>query len=131
MAVFVDTSGFLAAADRDDRHHPIGVEAFKTALGQRLHLVTHSMVVTETSALMRRRLGHDVALAFLDSLSRFEVIWVDQPLFAQGLARFRRRSPAGLSLVDCVSLELMKSLALKSFIGIDAHFKAEGFSRLV
>jgi len=130
MAVFVDTSGFLAAADRDDRHHSTAVKAFKTALTRGRRLVTHVMVVTETSALMHRRLGHDVALAFLDSLESMDVCWVDQPLFEQGLERFRQKSPAGLSLVDSVSFAVMASLSIDRYIGVDSHFEDEGFTRV-
>ncbi len=130
MAVFVDTSGFLAAADRDDRHHLTAVKAFTAALSDGQPLVTHSMVVTETSALMHRRLGHDVALAFLDSIKSMEVLWVDHSLFSQGLERFRRKSPAGLSLVDCVSFATMTTLSIHRYIGIDAHFEVEGFKQL-
>ena len=129
MAVFVDTSGFLAAADRDDKHHAAAVKAFKTALKKGRRLVTHSMVATETSALMHRRLGHEVALAFLDSLKNLEVVWIDHPLFAQGVERFRRKSPAGLSLVDSVSFAVMASLSINQYLGIDSHFETEGFTR--
>jgi uncharacterized protein len=131
MAVFVDTSGILAASDRDDKHHELAVEAFSKAVEQRLRLATHSMVITECSALMHRRLGHRVALAFLDSLSRFDVYWLDQELFADALARFRLGSPKGLSLVDCASFELMNLLSLRTYIGIDRHFEREGFQPLV
>ena len=130
MAVFVDTSGFLAAADRDDRHHAVAVKAFRATLAKGRRLVTHSMVVTETAALMHRRLGHAVALAFLDSLKNMEVLWVDQSLFAQGLERFRRKSPSDLSLVDTTSFAVMKTLSLNRYIGIDSHFEAEGFKRV-
>lgn len=96
-------------------------------MGFCIEQVTHSMVVTETAALMHRRLGHDVALAFLDAVKSMEVVWVDQPLFHQGLERFRRKSPARLSLVDSVSFAVMAMRSIDSYIGVDSHFENEGF----
>ena len=130
MQVFVDTSGFLAAADRDDRHHTAAVRSFRKAMAARRNLVTHGMVVAETAALMHRRLGHDVALAFLDSLKSMEVVWVDQFLFAQGLERFRKKKPTTLSLVDTLSFAVMEMLSIDQYIGIDAHFESQGFTQV-
>jgi predicted nucleic acid-binding protein len=131
MGLLIDTSGFLAAADRDDRHHPEMAKAFAHALSQKERLVTHSMVVTETAALMHRRLGHDVAMAFLVALKSIDVIWVDQPLFRLGLERFRRKSPTDLSLVDSVSFAVMQTLSIDLYIGVDSHFDGEGFARFL
>lgn len=129
MALFVDTSGFLAAADRDDRHHAGMAKAFADALSQGQRLVTHSMVVTETAALMHRRLGHAVAVTFLDALQSMEVVWVDEPIFKKGLERFRRKSPTNLSLVDSVSFAVMAAFTIRHYVGIDSHFENEGFAR--
>ena len=130
MSIFVDTSGFYAAADRSDRHHEGAAAAFREAVTSGKGLVTHSMVVTETAALMQRRLGHKVALAFLHSLPGFEVIWVDQELLHAAVARFSEARPADLSLVDCVSFTAMRRYGLKHYLGIDAHFDKEGFLRV-
>jgi len=130
MQLFVDTSGFFAAADRDDIHHEPAAGAFAAASSEGRPLVTHSMVVTETAALMQRRLGHSVALSFLDSLGAVEVVWIDRFLMSQGLERFRLNSPARLSLVDCVSFEVMAMFGMKEYIGFDSHFEREGYSRV-
>lgn len=125
--IFVDTSAFFAAADRDDRNHEEAGFALLEAVGRGEDLVTHSFVIVETTALMHRHLGHRVARRFLDELGQFRVVWVDGPLCARAVERYAKSGRAGPSFVDCVSFSLMRAWNIRSFLAFDHHFDEEGF----
>lgn len=124
---FVDTSALYAAADRDDRHHAEAASSLIKACSRGEALVTHSFVVVETVALIHRRLGHAVARRFLTDLDLFRVVWVDELLYRRAVERFSGSGRSGPSLVDCVSFALMHDWKIRSYLGFDRHFEAEGF----
>ena len=70
--VFVDTSGFYALIIRDDLNHDRAHDLFARAQQEKWRLLTTNAVVFETHALLlhRARPGREIALAFLDTVSR-------------------------------------------------------------
>jgi len=128
--ILVDTSAFYAAADRSDRYHTAAVAAWEEIVRQKLPVLTHGSVVVETVALLHSRLGHAAAAKFLSFLEGVEVVWVDGDLHRRAAARYLQASPAGLSLVDCVSFALMQSRGLNACFTFDQHFEQEGFQRM-
>jgi predicted nucleic acid-binding protein len=127
--IFLDTSGLYALADRDDENHEEAVRMFESAQRSKRECVTHSYVLVECAALMHRRLGREVALAFLEEARGFTVLWVDEDLHDAAVANLRRRRSARLSLVDVVSFLVMLGRDAKEFVGFDKHFTDEGFTR--
>ena len=126
--VFVDTSAVLALMNPRDEHHPRAKRAFEGLGAERAVLVTTSLVLVETYALLGRRLGLAAVRAFRADLAPLaEVTWVDEPTFESGLdlllAQKRR-----LSLVDSVSFLVMRRRGLERAFAFDPHFEEEGFS---
>ncbi len=64
MSVFVDTSAWLAAGDRNDINNPRG----KQLLADSGRLVTTDHVLVETWVLLRNRVGGGAAEQFWDGL---------------------------------------------------------------
>lgn len=128
-SVFVDTSGFYAFLDRDDRFHADAKRLFLQAESEGWTLVTSNYVVHESWALIQARLGWDAVEDFLRELVvRCQVVWVDEQLHALGGARARQARERRLSLTDCVSFEVMLGEACKHYLGDDEHFKNAGFA---
>ena len=63
-SVFVDTSGFYAFLDRDDRFHAEAKRLFLKSEAGGFALVTSSYVLHESWALIQARLGWDAAEDF-------------------------------------------------------------------
>jgi predicted nucleic acid-binding protein len=126
---FVDTSALFAVLDADDRNHAAAQRAWRAALESGEALLTSSYVVVETSALVQQRLGL-VALRTLcnDVLPVLQIHWVleeeHQAATAALLAAARRK----LSLVDCVSFQLMRRRGVAQALAFDRHFREEGFT---
>jgi predicted nucleic acid-binding protein len=128
MTTFVDTSAFFAALAEDDPAHDEAVRWLETVATEGQHLLTHSYVAIESTALVHTRLGIATARVFLeDVLPVCEIRFVDQALHERAtvayLAGLRRRS----SFVDRVSFELMRAEGIQRAFAFDADFSREGF----
>jgi predicted nucleic acid-binding protein len=127
--VFLDTSAFLALMNPKDELHRRARRAFEGLASERAVLVTTSLVLVETYALLRRRLGLAAVRAFRTDLAPLaEVDWVDEPTFERGLDHLLGAQERRLSLVDAVSLLVMRRRGLERALAFDPHFEEEGFS---
>lgn len=127
--VFLDTSAVLALMNPRDEQHRRARRAFEGLGGERAVLVTTSLVLVETYALLGRRLGLAAVRAFRADLAPLaEVTWVDEPTFESGLDLLLATQKRRLSVVDAVSFLVMRRRGLERAFAFDPHFEEEGFS---
>lgn len=128
MMIFIDTSAFFALLDRDDDYHEAAKNAWVEILSRENTLVTSNYVLVETFALLQNRLGMSAVRAFQGDLSPFfNVEFVNLETHRSGTSALLAAAKRNLSLVDCVSFELMVTLGIKTAFAFDAHFKDAGF----
>lgn len=128
MRVFVDTSAFCALLDRDDDNHAGARSAWTGILDTETVAVTSSYVLVETVALLQSRLGLEAVRAFEDAMVPIlHVEYVTGELHKLGMAALLVASRRRLSLVDCVSFEIMRRHGIDSSFTFDSHFKEQGF----
>jgi uncharacterized protein len=128
MSVFVDTSAFLAMLDGADLNHSRADRVWKELLAVGEPLVTTNYVLLETFALAQRRLGMEAVTEFCALASPIMVTkWVDQPTHDAGVAAVLAAGRRKLSLVDCVSFEVMRRAAIRRAFAFDPHFLEAGF----
>jgi len=125
--IFLDTSGILALAMEADIYHDRAVEMMMNAEATGRRMLVHSYVLVESAAIMQNRIGREAAIAFLESASSFDVVWVSPQLHAQALELLKQNSSSKLSFVDVVSFVVMRLRAVTEFIGFDKHFVDAGF----
>ncbi len=131
MRVFVDTSAFFAVLDADDENHGAARQIWEDLLTQEVVLVCSNYVLVETLALVQRRLGIPAVRVFQeDIIPVLNVEWVDESLHQVGIASVLAAARRGLSLVDCVSFEIMRRLGIKTAFVFDHHFEEQGFECL-
>ncbi|OGP98580.1 MAG: twitching motility protein PilT [Deltaproteobacteria bacterium RBG_19FT_COMBO_52_11] len=129
MRIFVDTSALYALLDRDDRNHQKGKKAWREILDGSSTLVTSNYILVETLALLQSRLGLEAVRGFQeDVVPILQVEFVTLDIHRAGMAALLSAGRRGLSLVDCVSFELMRNLGIKIAFTFDAHFKEQGFT---
>ena len=80
----------------------------------------------------------DVALVTTEEvLSEFlpdrkvEVVIQSHQSFLAGLALYERRPDKQYSLVDCISMNVMRQRNIREILTHDRHFSQEGFARLL
>ena len=128
MKVFVDTSGFLAVLDADDESHGRAKDAWIKLLSSGAGLTTSNYVVVETCALLQSRFGMTAARVFQeDVLPVVRIEWVEEMTHRMAMSAFLAAGRRRLSLVDCVSFEIMRRLGSKSAFTVDGHFREHGF----
>lgn len=127
MNVFVDTSGFYAVVDGNDDSHASARTVWIELLEGGHGLATTNYVLLETVALLQSRIGMPAVRTFTaDVLPVVSIFWVDEGIHRSAhhaLLISRRRR---LSLVDCVSFEVMQRLRLNEAFCFDPHFSEQG-----
>ena len=129
MSLFVDTSAFYALLDADDAHHGQSASAWREIMASDQRLLTTNYVLVETFALVRGRLGLEAARDFQqDIVPVLDVEFITPEMHRLGIAALLAASRRDLSLVDCVSFEVMRELGMKSAFTFDGHFREYGFT---
>ena len=128
MTVYIDTSALYAVLDADDENHERAKHLWIDLLTQGAQLVCSNYVLIETFALVQHRLGIE-ALRTLqeDVLPILHVAWVDESSHRAGVTAVLTAARRRLSLVDCISFEMMRQLGIKVAFAFDPHFSEQGF----
>jgi uncharacterized protein len=129
MKVFVDTSAFFALLDRDDDNHEKAARAWEHLIGKDSILITTNYVLVECFALIQHRLGMEAVRIFQEDISPvLNIEFVDSATHKTGVSVLLAASRRKLSLVDCISFEVMRSLDIRNAFAFDPHFGEQGIS---
>jgi predicted nucleic acid-binding protein len=132
-AVFVDTGGWMACADRADPAHAPCCAARDGALEAGRALISTDFVIDETLTLIRFRLGLSAANAWwqqIDGSARLRWERVENDRFERARHLFFQYRDKDLSFTDCTSIAVMRELKLTTVITTDRHFQQVGFDVL-
>ena len=132
-AVFVDTGGWMACADRSDPAHLPCTAARDATLEAGRILITTDFVVDETLTLIRFRFGLAAANTWwqqIDGSARLRWERVENDRFERARNLFFQYRDKGLSFTDCTSVAIMRELKLTTVIATDRHFRQVGFEVL-
>lgn len=133
-AIFLDTSGWLAAISPREAAHPRARRAYVEQVSGGGRLLTTSFVVAEMHTLILRVRGAESALDFLARLAAdtsHEVVDVDRELRLAATERWLRRfRDHDFSLADAVSFEVMRRRRVRRALALDRHFVEAGFEIL-
>jgi len=128
VSVFADTSALYALMVRTEEGHNRAVKSFQRLIEDGRALSTTNYVTLEIAALLQHRIGlapvHDLNERIIPLLT---VHWVAADLHSRGMKRLVRENRRHLSLVDCVSFELMEAEGLRDAFAFDSHFAEAGF----
>lgn len=129
--IFVDSSFWVALVSKRDANHQDAVTLLRDH--GRARLLTSAVVRGETWTFLRRRLGHDAAVRFLDLLdqtSRCQVQQISSEVDTQALAWLKQRDEREYSYVDATSFSIMRQLRIENALAFDGDFSAAGFVEL-
>jgi len=127
-SIFIDTSAFLAVIDADDDYHAAAKRAWGEILASGSLLVTSNYILVETFALVQNRLGLQAIRVFQeDIVPLLSTRWVDATIHTAATSALLAANRTKLSLVDCVSFEVMRNAAIRRVFTFDRHFQEQGF----
>lgn len=126
---YVDTSAFIAFADRSDSFHHL----FRRAFADPPPLVTTTLVIAEGHGWFLRRFDPYRALEFLGMVESMplEILAVGKPEQRAATALLRRFSDQVLTLTDAVGLHVMKSRRVRTCWTTDFHLGLTGVPLLI
>ena len=122
---YVDTSAFIALADRSDTYHPLFRRLFATPPS----LVTTPLVVAEGHGWFLRRFDPSRALQFIamvESMMPLEVQSVGDEDLRAATVILRRYADQPLTLADALGLHTMTERAIRSCWSTDRHLGLTG-----
>lgn len=131
-AVFLDTSGWLAAVNPRDTHHKAVLETYDDLVDSRISFTTSNLVLAEMHALILRERGSRAAIGMLDAIYTdplYRVIHVDRGIESHAVDNWLRKfSEARFSLTDATSFEIMRTEGITRALALDHHFEVAGFT---
>jgi predicted nucleic acid-binding protein len=128
VTTFIDTSFFIALLTKEDRFHARADQAWKSLVESDAPLLCSNYTLLETFSLIQNRLGLEAVADFQrDVVPLLDVEWVDENSHEAGLAAVLAAKRRNLSLVDCVSFEVMRRKGVKNVHAFDKHFQEHGF----
>ncbi len=128
MIYYVDTSAFLAILDADDRNHITAKQQWIDLVLAEATLVCSDYILVESLALTQHRMGLAAARIFHEDIFPLLTIeWVDESTYRAGIASMLTAARRDLSLVECITFEVMRQLGVQSAFTFDKHFKEQGF----
>jgi predicted nucleic acid-binding protein len=129
--LFVDTGAWYALADRSDQHHNEAVEIYPKLLSGNLPLKTTNLIISETYILIRRGIGYQAAIAFLENIAsspRVIKIYSDRMLEETAESILRQYQDQDFSYTDAVSFVVMEHYGITEAFSFDKHFVTAGFT---
>jgi predicted nucleic acid-binding protein len=129
MNLFIDTSGFLAVLNQNDRFHLPAKEAWLDILGDDSVLFSSNYVLLEMTALLQHRFGVNALRLFHNTIHPIlHIIWVNQEVHDLAMGVLLSLNRRQLSLVDCTSFQIMRAANLEHAFTFDGHFSEQGFT---
>ena len=131
MRLLADTSGLVAFFNRRDTLHAEATQWLRLAPEARFLLT--DLVLAETATRLAARAGAGYAVDVARSLfasSRFQVLFVDEPIVRGALEKMAKHADKKLSFADCASFEVMDRLSLEGAFTFDRDFRDCGYTML-
>ncbi|MEE8605605.1 MAG: PIN domain-containing protein [Candidatus Aminicenantaceae bacterium] len=127
MNIFIDTSALLAVIDASDKKHTAAKPIWERIIKSGDVLLCHNYILVETSALILRRFGMDAVRVFeQDIIPILRIIWVTKEVHSAAVSAHLMADRRTLSLVDCVSFEVMRRTGVRKVFAFDRHFRDYG-----
>jgi uncharacterized protein len=128
VKIFIDTSAFLAILNKDDQFHELAAKKWLDIVNSNNMLFCSNYILVETIALLQKRFGTEAVRLFTGSIQPLvNIIWVEEQIHNLGLSILKSVNKHDLSLVDCVSFEIMRQMNIEEVFTFDNHFSEQGF----
>ena len=129
--VFVDTSAFYAASDRDNREADTARALVARLVAERSQLVTTNFVLAELHALILTRVNRHLALTVLQGLRLSPTLTIERITEADEQRAWEiieRYDDKAFSFADAASFAVMERRGITVAFSLDRHFAQYGWT---
>jgi predicted nucleic acid-binding protein len=131
LSVLLDTSALFAVFDDDDQKHGRAAKTWRSLSDREEDLVTTNYVLVEMFALFQNRLGLEAVRALQQNfVPLLRILWIGEENHEAAVTALLTAGRKKLSLVDCVSFEVMRRSGLTRAFAFDRHFAEQGFQQI-
>ncbi|MBX3083958.1 MAG: PIN domain-containing protein [Anaerolineae bacterium] len=126
----VDSDAFIGLFFEQDVHFARAGAAFRHFAKVGNVLVTTNLVITETAAMLSRRISYPLACRFIEYIQagNFPIIYVDKQLQDSTHTIFLAHQREKTSPVDCSNVAVARYYSIPSILGFDGFYKDYGLS---
>ena len=131
--IFVDSSGWIALADKDDSHHKEAASSYPSVFKNHKTLVTTNLVIDESYIVLLKELRHKAAIEFLGRIKgslRILKIYSNENVETEAEGILAKFTDQDFSYADAVSFVMMKRQKIKKAFSFDKHFVTAGFTNI-
>jgi len=129
--ILISKKSILEPKISDDKNHVSAKEQWIELILAEATLVCSDYVLIETLALIQHRIGLAAVRVFQEDIfPLLNIEWVDESTYRSGVASVLTAARRDLSLVDCISFEVMRRLGIHSVFAFDNHFREQAFACL-
>lgn len=129
--IFIDTAYVLALVSDRDQYH-LQAQILSKRYEDYDFVVTEAVLLEIGNALCRgfKQEAIEVMQYFLNA-DEVEVVPVTSELFFEGFSLYQAYQDKEWSMVDCISLVVMRQKGIQQALTFDRHFEQAGFQRLL
>lgn len=129
--IFVDTGFLLALAQPTDQLHR-RARAWAWRISEKLVLTqyVHLEVMNHLCRVADRPRAQLISSHILSN-AEYELLYVPEEVFRQGLQLYVQRQDKQWSLTDCISFHVMWQRGITRALAYDVHFEQAGFEALL
>ncbi len=133
MKVFIDTGAFLAISDKSDIFHELSATVYQKVVEQKAILYTSNYIIDETITLIRARVNHSAAVAFIKGLddSDITILHITEKDEYSAKEIFIKYKDKDFSYTDCTSFTLIDKYSIDAALSLDEHFSQYGYKHKV
>jgi len=131
--IFVDSSAWIALADKDDSHHKEAASNYPSIFKNHKNLITSNLVIAETYIVLLKELRHKAAIEFLERIKgspRIFKIYSNENIETEAEGILAKYMDQDFSYTDAVSFVIMKSQKIRKAFCFDKHFTIAGFTNI-
>ena len=131
--LFVDTSAWVALADKDDSHHKQAASGYASIFKNHRHLVTSNLIIAESYIILLKELGHNAAIEFLRRMKaspRILTLYSNENIETEAEEILVKYVDQDFSYTDAVSFVIMRRQKIRKSFCFDKHFATAGFTNI-
>lgn len=129
MMILVDSSFFIALADRKDQWH-VQAKKLQVSLAGETIIISDLIVAEAVTIIGKRSRGKAGEHLYHFFIDNCDIIFVDEQILKGGMSVFLRYDGT-LSVSDAVSVSIMVKKDIDRILSFDSDFdKVDGISRL-
>jgi hypothetical protein len=119
--IFVDSSYFIALANRGDKWHADAVRIKDEIKDETM--VISDFVVAETVGIIGRHFGGKTAHKLYQFLvTRCKVVFTDYIILDAAIEKYFLKFNGSVSVADCVAVDIMEKYGVSAIVSFDSDF---------